>query len=420
MENTLNQTPSANRTHIGFFGRMNAGKSSLINAFAGQQVSIVSGTAGTTTDVVHKSREIHGIGPCVLLDTAGLDDSGELGLLRTGAARKAADRCDVAVMVFAPEEAAVPGTEKEASWISYFQKHSTPVVAVLNKADLLPEGAPDAADAEVPADTAEAQRNALSASLGIPVLLCSAVTGQGIPELKEALIRAMASAEKKQWITGNLVEAGDSVLLVMPQDIQAPEGRLILPQVQTIRELLDRKCVVTCATTDRLDTALAAMKQPPKLIITDSQIFDLVYAKKPAESLLTSFSVLFAAYKGDIGYYVESAGAIGRLNGSSKVLIAECCTHAPLEEDIGRVKIPRLLRKRAGESLTVDLTAGADFPEDLSSYDLVIQCGACMFNRKHVMARIDKAKDAGVPMTNYGVAIAYLKGIFDKVETGEA
>ena len=420
MENTLNQTPSANRTHIGFFGRMNAGKSSLINAFAGQQVSIVSGTAGTTTDVVHKSMEIHGIGPCVLLDTAGLDDSGELGLLRTGAARKAADRCDVAVMVFAPEEAAVPGTEKEASWISYFQKHSTPVVAVLNKADLLPEGAPDAADAQVPADTAEAQRNALSASLGIPVLLCSAVTGQGIPELKEALIRAMASAEKKRWITGNLVEAGDSVLLVMPQDIQAPEGRLILPQVQTIRELLDRKCVVTCATTDRLDTALAAMKQPPKLIITDSQIFDLVYAKKPAESLLTSFSVLFAAYKGDIGYYVESAGAIGRLNGSSKVLIAECCTHAPLEEDIGRVKIPRLLRKRAGESLTVDLTAGADFPEDLSSYDLVIQCGACMFNRKHVMARIDKAKDAGVPMTNYGVAIAYLKGILDKVETGEA
>ena len=420
MENTLNQTPSANRTHIGFFGRMNAGKSSLINAFAGQQVSIVSGTAGTTTDVVHKSMEIHGIGPCVLLDTAGLDDSGELGLLRTGAARKAADRCDVAVMVFAPEEAAVPGTEKEASWISYFQKHGTPVVAVLNKADLLPASAQDAADAGAPADTAEAQRDALSASLGIPVLLCSAVTGQGIPELKEALIRALASAEKKRWITGDLVEAGDSVLLVMPQDIQAPEGRLILPQVQTIRELLDRKCVVTCATTDRLDTALAAMKQPPKLIITDSQIFDLVYEKKPAESLLTSFSVLFAAYKGDIRYYVESAGSIGRLNGNSKVLIAECCTHAPLEEDIGRVKIPRLLRKRAGESLTVDLTAGADFPEDLSSYDLVIQCGACMFNRKHVIARINRAKDAGVPMTNYGVAIAYLKGILDKVETGEA
>ena len=432
MENTLNQTPSANRTHIGFFGRMNAGKSSLINAFAGQQVSIVSGTAGTTTDVVHKSMEIHGIGPCVLLDTAGLDDSGELGLLRTGAARKAADRCDVAVMVFAPDGTIIPETEKEMSWISYFGKHGTPVVAVLNKADLLPAGAQNAEDAESPAGAqnaadasgpaaaAEAQRNALSASLGIPVLLCSAVTGQGIPELKEALIRAMASAEKKRWITGNLVEAGDSVLLVMPQDIQAPEGRLILPQVQTIRELLDRKCVVTCATTDRLDTALAAMKQPPKLIITDSQIFDLVYAKKPAESLLTSFSVLFAAYKGDIRYYVESAGAIGRLNGNSKVLIAECCTHAPLEEDIGRVKIPRLLRKRAGESLTVDLTAGADFPEDLSSYDLVIQCGACMFNRKHVMARIDKAKDAGVPMTNYGVAIAYLKGILDKVETGEA
>ena len=189
--------------------------------------------------------------------------------------------------------------------------------------------------------------------------------------------------------------------------------------MQTIRELLDRKCVVTCATTDRLDTALAAMKQPPKLIITDSQVFDLVYRKKPAESLLTSFSVLFAAHKGDIRYYMESADTIGRLTENSRVLIAECCTHAPLEEDIGRVKIPRLLRKRVGEGLTVDLTAGADFPEDLSSYDLVIQCGACMFNRKHVMARISKAKEAGVPMTNYGVTIAYIKGILDKVETGD-
>ena len=436
MESTLNRTPSANRTHIGFFGRMNAGKSSLINAFAGQQVSIVSDTAGTTTDVVHKSMEIHGIGPCVLLDTAGIDDSGDLGILRTEAARKAADRCDAIVLVFAAvaplPDAGLPATSVspaentsrrisvEKSWLQYFQQQKTPVIAVLNKTDLLSGDAAEDAAGNPVSDAAAAECRALSGALGIPVLPVSAVSGAGIGGLKEALIRVLSQKEKQRYITGNLVARGDSVLLVMPQDIQAPEGRLILPQVQTIRELLDRKCTVTCCTTDELDTALSALKQPPKLIITDSQIFDLVYQKKPAESLLTSFSVLFAAYKGDIRYYTESAAAIGRLTENSKVLIAECCTHAPMEEDIGRVKIPRLLRKRTGPGLTVDLTAGADFPQDLSSYDLVIQCGACMFNRKHVLSRIERAKEAGVPMTNYGVAIAYMKGILDRVETGES
>jgi len=211
------------------------------------------------------------------------------------------------------------------------------------------------------------------------------------------------------------VSKEDVVLLVMPQDIQAPKGRLILPQVQTIRELLDKKCIVMSVTTDYMEQALQALKQPPKLIITDSQIFGFVYEHKPAESMLTSFSVLFAAYKGDLSYYIEGAKAIDSLTEHSKVLIAECCTHAPLSEDIGRVKIPNMLRKRFGSDITVDMVSGTDYPEDLTPYDLIIQCGACMFNRQYVLSRIDRAKKQQVPMTNYGITIAHLTGILDKI-----
>ena len=202
----------------------------------------------------------------------------------------------------------------------------------------------------------------------------------------------------------------------MPQDIQAPKGRLILPQVQTIRELLDRKCIVMSCTTDKLSETLSVLSSPPKLIITDSQVFKTVYEQKPAASRLTSFSVLFAGYKGDIEYFVESAAAIDSLTESSHVLIAEACTHAPATEDIGRVKLPRMLRKKVGEKLAIDIVSGRDFPQDLSSYDLIIHCGACMFNRKYVMSRIDRAKEQKVPMTNYGVAIALLSGILDRIE----
>ena len=216
-------------------------------------------------------------------------------------------------------------------------------------------------------------------------------------------------------ITGDLVDTGDLVLLVMPQDIQAPKGRLILPQVQTLRELLDKKCLVMSVTTDQYLSALENLAVPPKLIITDSQVFSYVYENKPKESMLTSFSVLFAAYKGDLPYYIEGAKAIDTLNENSHVLIAECCTHAPLKEDIGRVKIPRMLKKRFGEKLDVSLVGGTDFPDDLTKYDLIIQCGACMFNRKYVMYRIDKARNQYVPMTNYGITIAHLTGILEHV-----
>jgi [FeFe] hydrogenase H-cluster maturation GTPase HydF len=236
-----------------------------------------------------------------------------------------------------------------------------------------------------------------------------------IDNLKDTIIRCIPENYGVRSITGNLVGQGDTVLLVMPQDIQAPKGRLILPQVQTIRELLDKKCIVMSVTTDQYMVSLSRLAAPPKLIITDSQVFDYVYQHKPEEIMLTSFSVLFAAYKGDIDYYVKGAEVIEGLTSDSRVLIAECCTHAPLEEDIGRVKLPRMLKKMAGEKLTVDVVSGTDFPEDLSEYNLIIQCGGCMFNRTYIMSRIGRAQNQNIPMTNYGIAIAKIKGILDKV-----
>ena len=396
MVNELSNTPKANRLHIGFFGKRNSGKSSLINAFTGQNVSIVSFVAGTTTDPVYKAMEIHGLGACVIIDTAGFDDVGELGEIRVEKTKLAAEKTDIAVITFCGDDIA-----KELQWVNYFKQRKTPVLPVLTKADL--------------SDGLDGLAETVRAETGINPIIVSAKTGQGIDKLKNELVRLMPADFEAESILRGLVSENDSVLLVMPQDIQAPKGRLILPQVQTIRELLDKKCIVTSTTTDKLDAALSCLKQPPKLIITDSQVFDVVYAKKPKDSLLTSFSVLFAAYKGDIDSYVKGAKAIDSLKENSKVLIAECCTHAPLAEDIGREKIPKLLRKRVGEGLTVDIVSGTDFPSDLTDYDLIIQCGACMFNRKYVLSRIGRANEQNVPITNYGIAIAYIKGILDKV-----
>lgn len=395
MTSSLNQTPSGRRTHIAFVGRMNSGKSALLNALAGHTVSIVDDAAGTTTDPVRKSMEIHGIGPCVLVDTAGFDDEGPLGRKRVRTTRETVREADLAVLLLTQTD-----LEEEKNWLRRFAQSDTPVVVVVSKCDVEPE--------------AERLRERASRELGTEVLLTSAVTGQGVDALRERLI-ALSRREEKRFITGNLVGAGDLVLLVMPQDIQAPEGRLILPQVQTIRELLDKTCLVMSCTTDRLEEALRALTRPPKLMITDSQAYRRVYEAKPKESLLTSFSTLFAAYKGDIQTFVEGARAIDRLREGERVLIAEACTHAPMEEDIGRVKLPRLLRKRVGPALEVEVVSGRDFPDDLSGYSLIIHCGACMFNRSYVLSRVAQAKEAGVPMTNYGVAIAFLTGILDEV-----
>ena len=399
---TLNETPSSNRLHIGIFGKTNSGKSSFINAFSDQKVSIVADIAGTTTDPVYKPMEIYPMGPCVLIDTAGFADEGELGALRMEKTRLAAQKTDAGIILFSGRD-----MKEELDWFRYFKEKNTPVIPVLSKADTYEQEEKSFLISQIKKET------------GVTPCCISSVTGEGIQEIKENLTRCIPEGYGNRMITGNLVSAGDLVLLVMPQDIQAPKGRLILPQVQTLRELLDKKCRVMSVTTDQFTGALEVLAAPPKLIITDSQVFSYVYERKPSASMLTSFSVLFAAYKGDIHYYVEGAKAIDTLHADSRVLIAECCTHAPLQEDIGRVKIPRMLKKRFGDTLTVDLVSGTDFPEDLTGYDLVIQCGACMFNRKYVMYRIDRAKKQQIPMTNYGVAIAHLSGILPYVKIPE-
>ena len=391
---SLNNTPRAIRLHIGLYGKRNVGKSSLVNAVTGQSIAVVSDVPGTTTDPVYKAMELHGIGPVVFIDTAGLDDTGELGKLRVAKTREASRKTDVALLVLT----AAP--DVEAEWVADLARRGVPVIAVINKADTLGD--------------LEGLRAEVRTRLRLEPLVVSALTGAGVETIREAIITELPDDEPVS-ITGALAEPGDLVLLVMPQDIQAPRGRLILPQVQTLRDLLDKKCLVMSCTTDQLGPTLAALVRPPKLIITDSQVFATVYAMKPPESLLTSFSVLFASYKGDIQAFVDGAEGIGRLTSESRVLIAESCTHAPLEEDIGRVKIPALLRKRFGDTLQVDMLSGPGLIEDMGSYDLVIHCGGCMFNRRHVLSRIDEAQTLGVPITNYGITIAYLSGILDKI-----
>ena len=399
MSDSINDTPRSGRLHIGIYGRRNAGKSSLINAITGHQTAIVSDTAGTTTDPVYKSMEIHGLGPCVLIDTAGFDDIGPMGELRVEKTRQALEKTDIALLV-------VTGGDLncEKSWLSAFKERKTPFILVLNKADTHSE------------EELAALVEQVKDELGQNPLCVSAFKGDGMDSLREALLRKMPADWGKLAITGHLCKEGDLVMLVMPQDIQAPQGRLILPQVQVTRELLDKKCIVASCTADKIQQTLDALAKPPHLIITDSQVFGEVWKLKPAESLLTSFSILMAGYKGDVRTFIEGAEAIDRLGPDSKVLIAEACTHAPLAEDIGRVKIPARLRARYGENLSITMVSGTDFPEDLTQFDLIIHCGACMFNRTYMMSRIRKAKEQGVPMCNYGVALAKLTGILDKVE----
>ena len=382
------------RTHIAILGRCNAGKSTLVNRMTGQDVSIVSETRGTTTDPVQKAIEINGLGATVIIDTPGIDDDTHLGNERVARIGKVLDKTDIAVILLTGEDC-----EAESGLIEECRVRGIPVLVALAHIDRI-------------ADYPTLQAT-LSKRLGQEVMAISARTGEGIDHLMEDIVTLRPTEER--LITEGLCQAGDCVLLVMPQDKSAPKGRLIQPQVQTIRELLDRGCTPICCTPDRMSQALEALATPPQLIITDSQAFAEVYKLKPEASVLTSFSILFARYKGDIHLFTEGVRALDTLTASSRILIAEACTHTPQHEDIGRVKLPRLLRKRFGETLQIDIVSGSDYPDDLTPYDLVIHCGACMFNRKHVLSRIERARQQSVPITNYGVILAALTGILDRV-----
>ena len=398
---TIEKTPNSNRLHITLLGRTNSGKSSLVNFLTGQQVSLVSDIEGTTTDPVRKPMEINGIGACLIVDTAGFADTTSIGEQREKASIKELETTDVALLLISRENLQSGDLQEERRLVDILRKKNIRFAVVLSKVCSEENGLilKELAIKEFPED----------------IVAVDSVEKIGRERLISTIIRLVPEDFDSKSITGDLVDSGDCVLLVMPQDKQAPKGRLILPQVQTIRELLDKHCVVVSCTPPELSSTLSLLKSPPKLIITDSQVFSEVYTHKPSESLLTSFSVLFAGYKGDIKSFVEGAKSIDRLTENSKVLIAEACTHAPLGEDIGRVKIPNMLRKRFGEKITIEVVSGRDFPENLSGYDLIIHCGACMFNRKHVLSRLQRASSERVPMTNYGVAIAHLTGILDKI-----
>lgn len=394
----MNDTPNSNRTHIAIFGRRNAGKSSIINAMANQNVAIVSDNAGTTTDPVKKAIEINKIGACVIVDTAGFDDDGELGLLRIEKTKKIAETTDIALLVF---DCGIENIENEdylleLKWKNKLSELGIPIIAVINKIDLnknykiVEQNIKDIFDIDCVPISANKKIN-------IDILI--------------ETIKNNIAKEDEISIVGHIVGEDDIVLLVMPQDIQAPKGRLILPQVQTIRDILDNKAIVIGATFDKFEHALKSLKKPPKVIITDSQVFKEVEKLKPKESALTSFSVLFARYKGDEKIYKKGADFIDNLNKESKILIAESCTHIPLEGDIGRVKIPNMLKNKFGFAFDIDYTAGADFPSDLSKYDLIIHCGGCMGTRRQILNRIKLCEKQNKPITNYGMAIAKINGV---------
>ena len=370
----------ANRVYIGIFGDTNSGKSTLLNLLSGQSVSLVSEVRGTTTDPVYKAMEIQGVGASTLIDTAGFEDDSELGAQRMQRTSKVLDECDIYIYVERGKE--------NKRLLSALMARKKPLIKVFNGSQL----GDVSANTTLPSGYIAFDKNAVL----------------------EAIREAAKDVSGDRPLLEGLISGGESVLLVMPQDIQAPKGRLILPQVQTMRALLDLGCSITSCKTEDMKRTLDLLKEPPALIITDSQVFAEVYALKPEESNITSFSILMARSKGDIEELVKGAAAIDALNENSKVLISEACTHTPLEEDIGRVKIPALLRKKYG-NMSIDFSRGLDFPEELD-YDLIIMCGSCMFNRAHVLSRIEKARAAGVPVTNYGVTISKLKGIIDKVE----
>jgi [FeFe] hydrogenase H-cluster maturation GTPase HydF len=389
----MQPAPKNQRLHIGIFGRRNVGKSSLLNALVNQQVAIVSPIAGTTTDPIEKPMELLPLGPVVFIDTAGVDDDSLLGAQRVERTRQVFDRTDLAIIV----TVAVEWGEFESNLVAEFERRTIPIVVVANKCDIT-DAAPGA-----------------HVNGTYTTVQTSALTNAGIGALRQALIAAAPdSFVNAPTIVADLVAPGSCVVLVVPIDKEAPRGRLILPQVQTIRDLLDNDAYCLVVKERELRDALGQLRQPPALVVTDSQAFLKVAADTPASVPMTSFSILFARYLGDLPTMVAGALAIGALKPGSRILIAEACTHRPISEDIGTVKIPRWLTQFVGGRLEFTYTHGHDFPADLAGYDLVIHCGACMSNRREVLAHIQLCNNAGVPITNYGLTIAFTLGIFER------
>ncbi|MRR07218.1 MAG: [FeFe] hydrogenase H-cluster maturation GTPase HydF [Deltaproteobacteria bacterium] len=390
----MRNTPKGFRLHIGLFGRRNAGKSSLLNALTRQTVSIVSDIAGTTTDPVEKPMELLPIGAVLFIDTAGIDDVGALGEMRVQKTKQVFDRTDVGIIVTIAGE----WGEFEETILTELRERKIPVIVVFNKTDI--------------ARVDNVQETRLK-ELQIPCIETSAARGDGVLELREALVKsAPEEFINAPAIIGDLVPAGELVVLVIPIDLEAPKGRLILPQVQSIRDILDNDAYCLVVKERELRDALDRLKRPPALVVTDSQAFLKVAGDTPDDVLMTSFSILFARFKGDLVEFVRGALAIENLVPGDKVLICESCSHHPIGEDIGRVKLPRWLRQYVGGKLEFTHVQGHDFPEDLGSYKLAVHCGACMWNRREVLSRIIRCQQAGVPITNYGLAIAYSLGIF--------
>lgn len=384
-------TPSALRHHIAVVGRCNSGKSSLLNALSRQDVAIVADIPGTTTDPVRKPIELPGAGACVVIDTPGLDDTTPLGEARRSRALRELPRVDLIIAILDPDD-----HQWSASLLADLRSAApeATIIPIVSKTDIHPDAA--------------------QAAEGIAegIIAVSALTGAGLDSLLARIAETLA--DDSPSLLGSLVAPGDVVLLVMPQDASAPKGRLILPQVQTLRELLDRGCIAISTTPERLSDALRALAAPPALVITDSQAFPAVAATLPDSIPLTSFSILMAGLKGDLRLFLDGIRAFDTLTDSSRILIAEACSHTPKNEDIGRTKIPAILRKKA-PGAHIDITSGTDFPADLRGYDLVIHCGGCMFTRRHVLARVARAAAQGVPVTNYGIFLARAAGILGRV-----
>ena len=386
---SLNETVSAERVHIGFFGLRNAGKSSLVNAVTGQKLSVVSEVKGTTTDPVKKAMELLPMGPVVIIDTPGIDDEGELGEQRVSKAKQILRQADVAVLV-ADAQRGLQNADNEL--VALFKQRKLPYVIVYNKADLL---------SEIPPETENE-------------IYVSAKTGAGIHELKEKIAALSKTADNDRKIVSDLIESGDTVILVTPIDSAAPKGRLILPQQQTLRELLEAGALTMVVRETELEASLKALKTPPRMVITDSQAFGVVSKIVPKDVELTSFSILFARYKGDLATVIGGAAKLSKLKDGDRVLISEGCTHHRQCQDIGTVKLPGWIDSYTGKTLDYSFTSGTEFPEDLSQYALVVHCGGCMLNEKEMKSRLKCCNEQGVPVTNYGIAIAQMHGILKR------